>query len=158
MIFVEDDLWVEGEARGKVTIASADLINPNVDTNVWLDGNITYTALDGSDGLLVLGEDNVRIPLYSPDQMELRGIFMAQKGHFGRNYYTSGPYLRDRLEITGSIVSKGRVGTKWTCGGIYCSGYNNRETTYDRNLMASPPPMTPYSDDEYIFINWEEKN
>lgn len=164
LIFVEDDLWVEGEVKGKVTVASADLINPNVDTNVWLNGNITYTTTDGSDGLLVLGENNVRIPLYSPDQMSLRGIFMAQKGHFGRNLYTcwySPNDKRTSLKINGSIVSKGRVGTKWSywywgCGYNW-SGYDQRENSYDRKLMSAPPPMTPFTSDEYKFIDWNEK-
>lgn len=160
LIFIEDNLWVEGVVKGKITIASADLIHPNTDTNVWLEGNINYTTTDGSDGLLVIGEKNVRIPLYSPNQMELRGIFLAQKGHFGRDYYSCTWYypwcIRDRLEITGSIVSKGRVGTKWSCWWGFCSGYAQRENSYDRKLMSSPPPMTPFSDDEYGFIDWEE--
>lgn len=162
LIFVEDDLWVEGEVKGKITIASADLITPNVDANVILDGNITYTALDGSDGLLVLGENNVSIPLYSPNQMELRGIFMAQKGRFGRDHYTStySPWHdRQKLKVNGSIVSKKRVGTQWIYGdGSFASGYRERENTYDRKLMTSPPPLTPYSDDEYSFVKWEEVN
>lgn len=158
LIFVEDDLWVEGEVKGKTTIASANLITPSVDTNVWLEGNINYTTDDGTDGLLVIGENNVLIPLYSPDSMELSGIFMAQKGHFGRNHYYYWPwYDRDKLEIKGSVVSKGRVGTKWSYGnGSFASGYRDRENTYDRKLMTSPPPMTPFSDDEFTFIKWEE--
>jgi hypothetical protein len=165
LIFFEDDLWVEGTVQGKTTIVSGDLINPNEDTDVWIAGNIDYTTLDGTDGLLVVGENNILIPLYSPDNMELRGIFMAQKGHFGRNLYTCSysPYdQRSNLEINGSIVSKGRVGTKWGywawwCGGSTWSGYNNRENSYDRKLMTDPPPLTPYSDDEYNFVKWEEK-
>lgn len=162
LIFVEDDLWVEGEVKGKTTIASADLITPNVDTNVILDGNITYTALDGTDGLLVLGENNISIPLYSPNVMELRGIYMAQKGRFGRDHYTStySPwYDRQKMEIHGSIVSKKRVGTQWIYdNGGFASGYRVREDTYDRKLMINPPPLTPFSDDEYMFVKWEEVN
>ncbi len=169
LIFIEDDLWVGGTVEGKVSIASADLINPSGTTDVWLQGNITYNHSDGSDGLLVVGENSVRIPLYSPDNMELKGIFVAQKGHFGRNYYTeSGRYRvpsylrsyvkRNLLKITGSIISKGRVGTKWTSGGVFVSGYENRENSYDRELMSDPPPMTPFADDEYTFIKWEEVN
>ncbi len=169
LIFVEDDLWVEGTVEGKISIASADLINSNGVTDVWLQGNLTYNHLDGSDGLLVIGENSVRIPLKSPDNMELRGIFVAQKGHFGRNYYVSTgsyrvPYYlrsyvkRNLLKITGSIVSNGRVGTQWTSYGLFVSGYKNRENSYDRNLMSDPPPMTPFSDDEYTFIKWEEVN
>lgn len=159
LIFLEDDLWVEGEVRGKTTIASADLTHPNVDTDVVLNGNLTYTIYDGSDGLLVVGEHDILIPLYSPDKMELDGIFLAQKGHFGRNHYSSSysPYhKRSKLEMNGSVVSKGRVGTKWTSGGTWVSGYEKRENTYDRKLMTDPPPMTPFSDNEFRFVKWEE--
>lgn len=160
LIFLEDDLWVDGEVKGKTTIISADLTNPGVDTDVILNGNMTYTIRDGSDGLLVVGERNVLISLYSPDQMELDGIFLAQKGHFGRNHYSSWYwpwYDRTMLEMNGSVVSKGRVGTKWSySGGGFASGYRNRENTYDRKLMTAPPPMTPFSDNEFRFVKWEE--
>jgi len=159
LVFVEDDLWVEGMVEGKTTIVSADLITPNVDTDVILNWNILYNDSDGSDGLLVVGENDVMIPLESPDAMELNGIFVAQKGSFGRDYYNTGwpLYDRDFLKINGSIVSKGRVGTSWSCGGSFCSGYRTRINSYDRKLMTDPPPMTPFSDDEYRFIKWEEK-
>ncbi len=87
LIFVEDNLWVEGEVKGKATIVSADLINPSRDTDVVLNWNLTYTQKDGSDGILAIGERNVLIPLYSPDTMEIDGIFLAQKGRFSRNFY-----------------------------------------------------------------------
>lgn len=160
LIFLEDDLWVEGKTKGKTTIASADLINPNVDTDVILNGSLTYTTYDGSDGLLIVGEHDVLIPLYSPDKMELDGIFLAQKGHFGRNHYPSWYrpwYDREKLEMKGSVISKGRVGTKWSYSdGSFASGYRKRENTYDRYLMTDPPPLTPYSDNEYGFVKWEE--
>ena len=85
---------------------------------------------------------------------------MAQKGRFGRDHYTASPwYDRAKMEIYGSIVSKKRVGTQWTySGGGFASGYRIREDSYDRKLMENPPPMTPFSDDEYSFIKWEEMN
>lgn len=158
LIFIEDDLWVEGEVYGKTTIVSADLINPNIDTSVILDGNMTYTTKDGSDGLAVVAEYDILIPLYSPDKMELDGIFLAQKGHFGRNHYTYWPwYDREKLEMYGSVISKGRVGTKWSySGGGFASGYRKRENSYDRKLMTEPPPLLPSADNEYRFVKWEE--
>lgn len=161
LVFVEDDLWIEGEVSGKITIVAADLETPNVDPTIILNNNITYTEFDGSDGLFVAAENDVLIPLFSPDQMELMGIFMAQKGHFGRNHYDCGNYPiwcdREKLEMNGSVVSNGRVGTKWTySGGGFASGYRERENSYDRKLMTAPPPMTPFSDDEFRFIKWEE--
>lgn len=160
LIFVEADLWVEGVVNGKTTVVSANLVNPNKDTDVILNNNITYSSSDGSDGLLMIGENDVLIPLYSPDQMELKGIFMAQKGHFGRNYYSCWDYpadcKKDSLEMNGSVVSNGRVGTRWSCSGAYCSGYENRTNSYDRKLMVDPPPLTPFADDEYGFVKWAE--
>ena len=154
VIFIEDNLWVEGEVKGKITIASADLINPTNDTSIVLPGNINYTTFDGSDGLSIIGEKNVLISPDSPNQMELRGIFIAQKGHFGRNHYPGN--IKEKLELYGSVVSNGRVGTKWSSGGQIVSGYLNRENYFDQNLVYSPPPFVPYVTSEFSIVEWEE--
>lgn len=154
LIFIEDNLWLEGEVRGKVTIASADLINPNGETDIILPGDIEYSAMDGSDGLTVIGERNILIGPDSPDSMELYGIFVAQKGRFGRNHYPSN--IREKLEITGSIVSNNRVGTQWTSGGIISSGYLKRENYSDSNLIYNPPAFTPSVSSEFKIVDWEE--
>jgi len=162
VVFFEDDLWVgredlEGKIKGKVTVVSADLIDPGKETDVWLQGDITYSVGDGSDGLAILAQHNNLIGLYSPDAMELKGIFLAQTGHFGRNHYPCSKYsphcVRSKLEITGSIVSNGRVGTRWS-GGI--SGYLKRENYFDPNLVYSPSPFVPYASPEFKILDWEE--
>ncbi|GMQ95188.1 MAG: hypothetical protein BMS9Abin13_300 [Patescibacteria group bacterium] len=165
LIFVEDKLWIEGVVKGKVTIAAAKVSQPNFDADIILSGDIMYTTADGSDGLTAVAENSVLIPLNSPDDMEIRGILVAQKGHFGRNHYDEDylpssldPYVRrNSLNMIGSIVSNGRVGTKWSCGGNYCSGYASRQNSYDRKLATDPPPLTPFVDDEYEFIEWREE-
>jgi hypothetical protein len=154
LIFIEDDIWPEGQVKGKVTIASANLISPTEDTDVVLQNNINYTTLDGSDGLALIGERDVLISPDSPDIMELRGVFIAQKGHFGRNHYSGN--IRERLEIYGSIVSNGRVGTQWTSGSVIVSGYRERENYFDSHLVYSPPPFVPYASSEFEIANWEE--
>jgi len=154
VIFVEDNLWPEGEVKGKVTIASANLIDPNLDADVILQGNIGYTTLDGSDGFSVIGERNVLISPNSPNQMELRGIFVAQKGRFSRNHYPGN--IRDKLEIYGSIISNGRVGTQWTSGSQIVSGYLKRESYFDSSLVYNPPPFVPYITPDFEIIKWEE--
>lgn len=165
LIFFEDDLWVgkadvESKIKGKITIASADLIDPNKKTNVWLQGNIDYARKDGSDGLLLIAQHNNLIGLYSPNQMELRGIFVAQTGFFGRNHYPCAQYSpyckRDKLEIYGSISSNGRVGTKWTSGGQVASGYLKRETYVDPYLLYNPPVFTPLIGSQYKIVSWQE--
>ncbi len=154
VIFVEDNLWPEGVIKGKVTVASANLINPNLDTDVILQANIDYTLKDGSDGLTLIGERNILIGPQSPNIMELRGIFVAQKGRFSRNHYPSN--IREKLEIYGSIISNGRVGTKWVSGSQVVSGYLKRETYVDPYLLYNPPVFTPFISPQYKIISWEE--
>lgn len=164
LVFFEDDVWVSTETEGstvsgKMTIVSADLINPNKETDVWLNGNITYSTTSGSDGLVILAQRNNLISLYVPDIMELDGVFVAQNGRYGRNYYPSiyNPhYKREKLEIFGSIVSNGRVGTKWSCGGVYCSGFEKRESTFDPSLSFDPPPFLSAISEEFGFKEWQE--
>jgi hypothetical protein len=162
VVFFEDNLWVgnmsqESKIKGKITVISADLINPGGKTDVWLQGDINYTAFDGSDGLAIIAQHDNVIGLYSPDQMELRGIFIAQTGYFGRHFYRCPDYspycLRNKLEITGAVMSDGRVGSKWY-GGI--SGYLNRESYFDPNLIYNPPPFVPYIEPDFKIISWKE--
>lgn len=168
LLFIEDDVWLEGVVKGKVTVASADTINVGAVTDIVLNNNITYTATDGTDGLTAIAENSVLIPLLSPDNMLLSGVFIAQKGYYGRNHYvTSGvkevPSAYDSwvkqnsLTTNGTIVSSGRVGEKWSCGGVYCSGYNTRTNSYDRFLASDPPPLTPFSSAQYEFTEWREE-
>lgn len=154
IVFVEDNLWPEGNIAGKIAVASANLINPNLDTDVILQANIQYQNEDGSDGLVLIGERNVLIGPQSPYQMELNGIFIAQKGRFSRNHYPGN--IREKLEILGSIISNGRVGTQWISGSQVVSGYLQRETYYDTNLVYSPPPFVPYILSDFEIKNWEE--
>jgi hypothetical protein len=164
VIYVEDQVWVEGVVNGKVTLAAADVDTTGVDPSIFLNNNITYANEDS--GLLAVAEYDVLIPLVVPDDMTLNGIFVAQNGHFGRNHYdTSMPnawetYIkRNSLTLNGTIVSNGREGTKWVSGtGAYLSGFNTRNNTYDRDLVSDPPPLTPEVSDTYEFIEWREVN
>lgn len=161
VIYVEDQVWLEGEVNGKVTIAAADIDTTGVDPSIILNDDITYVTEDS--GLLVVAEYDILIGLVVPDNMELNGIFIAQNGHFGRNHYdTSMPsawrqYIkRDTLTINGTIVSNGREGTKWVSGSTFMSGFETRYNSYDRDLVSDPPPLTPEVSDMYEFIEWRE--
>jgi hypothetical protein len=164
LIFAEDKVWLEGEIAGKVTVAAADISQPNYDPDIIIEGNINYTTLDGSVGLTAIAEHSVLIPLMAPDNLDLRGIFIAQNGYFGRNLYPCwySPYdHRTSLKTNGTIVSSGRVGTKWSYSGAECgsgqwSGYSSRENSYDRKLATDPPPLTPYTSDDFRFVEWRE--
>lgn len=154
VVFVEDDIWLEGKIKGKTTVAAANLSDPNEKATLALPGDIDYTTLDGSDGLTAIAEEDVLITPDSPNQMELRGIFIAQKGRFGRNFYSNN--IKDKLEIYGSIVSNDRVGTQWVSWGQIESGYLKRENYVDTNLLYQPPPFTPFVTSQFEIANWRE--
>ncbi len=170
VIFVEDRAWVEGTIKGKVTVAAADFIDSNYNPDAYLSGDIYYNAYDGTSGLTVIAEGNVLIPLNSPDTMEVHGIFVAENGSYGRNYYASGganavpaAYRADveRTELTtdGTVVSNGQTGTQWDCGSpsVFCSGYASRIDSYDELQALDPPPVTPAAATHYPVVDWKEE-
>ncbi len=163
LIFVEDDLWIDGEINGKVTVAAATDV-AGITRNIVLQGNITYT--DDDDGFLAIAQNDLLVGFDVPNDMEINGIFVAQAGHFGRNDYSwfTTPaawqqyVFRDSLTINGTIVSNGRVGTQWVYGdGTIASGFIERFSNYDRRLVLDPPPLTPKISDNYSFIEWRQE-
>ena len=177
LIFIEDDVWIEGTLSNRVTLAAADNDSVGVDPTIIINDNITYSGSDA--GLLALAEFNVLVGLDVPSDMDISGIFIAQDGRFGRNFYcdpgvdpngcnrsigdASLPAdlqslaLRNSLTMHGTIVSNGRVGTRWTNSGTWVSGFNTRFNSYDRDLVENPPPLTPQVSDTYQFIDWREE-
>lgn len=168
LIFVEDNVWIEGVVDGKVTVVAANVTNTGVEPNAMLRNNITYEVTDGTDGLTVIAENNVLIAPDSPTNMTLNGIFIAQGGAFGRNYFWRGSNddrchqtyePRGTLTILGTTVSNLRTGTKWN--GVDCTGgtagYQTRVDSFDRKLSTDPPPFTPKTSTDFVFVDWRER-
>ncbi|MBP9757033.1 MAG: hypothetical protein KBD06_00375 [Candidatus Pacebacteria bacterium] len=164
LMFFEDRVWVEGTVNAKVTLVAATPSNSST-PDAYLNNNILYNAYDGTDGLTVIAERNVLIPLVVPDIMEVHGVFVAQSGHYGRDYFSISstpssldPYVsQTSLTTIGTVVSNGRTGTSWICGGIFCSGFQTRYDYYDQLVAFSPPPFTPVASTNYRFSLWREK-
>jgi len=167
LLFFEDKVWLEGDVSQKVALAAANL-SLGSQTNIVVNNNVNYVGTDA--GLVAIAEDDIDIGLKVPDNLQVNGIYIAQNGRFGRNHYvTSGgyglpssldPYVcQDTLTRYGSVVSNGRVGTKWTgtsCGS-YSSGFENRVTSFDQNQVNDPPPLTPETSDVYLFTEWKQE-
>ncbi len=156
LIYSEEKLWIKGVVQGKVFVVAARSAGVYYEPEIVLEGNILYKDQDGSDGLTVVAQSYILIPEYSPNYMELNGIFIAQNGSFGRSYYTSN--TRAELKINGTVVSKERVGTSWGCppSNYFCSGYAQRINSYDRFLRNDPPPFTPNLSENTVFVKWRE--
>lgn len=163
VIFAEDQVWVEGVINGKVSLAVADVDTAGHDPSIIINSNITYGS--PNSGLLMVAEKDVLIGFTVPDNLVLNGIFVAQTGKFGRNYYdTKVPnawedyIIRNSLTINGSTVSFNRSGYNYSSGGgTLLSGFRNVTNTYDVNQVYNPPPYTPYTSDVYQFIQWRQE-
>ena len=160
LMFFEDRVWVEGTVNGKVTVVSATPSDSGTRPDVYLNGNILYNDYDGTDGLTVVAERNVLIPLIVPEVMEIHGVFVAQNGHYGRDYFWTGMsdyydqfVTRSQLTTVGTVVSNGRTGTSWTDG----TAFLTRLDYYDQQLAFSPPPFTPVASTDYQFNLWREQ-
>ncbi len=170
VVFIEDNVWLQGTVSGKVTLAAADLVDTGVDSDLIIPGNITYAHNDYTDGLTAIGEHSVLIALNSPDVMTLQGVFVADKGHFGRNRYTTngvhavpGAYSSDitrtSIAIDGTYASPGSVTLKWTdSNGAFISGYSTETDAHDGLLGENPPPFTPETADDFRLLDWRIQN
>ena len=58
--------------------------------------------------------------------------------------------------MLGSVISNGRVGTKWTSGSVWVSGYRERRNIYDPTMSFNPPPFLPSISEEFSYKKWEE--
>ncbi len=161
VVFVEDDVWLEGNISGKVTVAAADIDTPGEDPSIFLNGNITYNAPE--DGLLAVAEKDVLIGFDVPENLTLEGIFIAQTGFFGRYNYSDpkipGGFaqhkIKDSLTLNGTTVSAERAGYNYGSP-VLISGFLNVNSSYDTNQVYNPPPFTPYTTDVYSFFNWRQ--
>jgi len=155
VIFVEDNLWPEGTIKEKVTVASANLIDPNKTIDVILNYNLDYAGT-GNDGLTLISQRNIFIGPDSPEYMTLKGIFIAQNGRITRNYYRLN--IKEQLTIYGSWIATITGVTTWvSTGGIIISGYKKTDTSIDPNLLYNPPVFTPYLTSQFKKMKWEEK-
>ncbi len=161
LLYFDDNVWLEGNLNGKISVIAASSTSSE-NPNIYIRNSINYTPSDGTaDGLTALAENSVKVPPDSPDNLSADGIFIAQLGYFGRDYYDtscglaskySGCAFQNQMNIYGTVVSNGRVGTKW--GNV--NGYNTRIDNYDSTLFNDPPPMTPYTEDTYKFVQWTQ--
>ncbi|MEX1997964.1 MAG: hypothetical protein WEA04_04830 [Candidatus Andersenbacteria bacterium] len=160
VLFIEDNLWVRGEIRDRITVAAGRFPDsPATHADIITNGNITYGGVkDGTRVFGAIAQRNLLIP-YSgaPDVFTLDGAFIAQKGKFGRRHYPSGSHrLKTSIDIYGMVASNLVPGTTWTSGGTVVSGYQEKVQSYDPNLLYNPPPYFPTTG-QYEFISWEEE-
>ncbi|HRY63651.1 MAG TPA: hypothetical protein P5267_03570, partial [Patescibacteria group bacterium] len=168
IIFIEDDVWVEGTIKGSVTLASAKFPESSNKSKIVINGNLIYDERSSSNTLGLVSQTNIIIPLYGADnEIEVDAALLAQKGRVYRKHYCYGCshpvpanarnyILRNNITIYGSIISNNVWTWTWVDGaGNPLSGYRQTNTLYDPNLTYNPPPAFPTTGDPKM-IKWEE--
>ncbi len=157
VIFVEDNVWVEGTVKGRFTLAAARFPdNPATNASIFINNNINYSARDGTNALGLIAQKNVVVPRHAPSTLTIDAVMLAQKGRVYRPYYCSGGSVIDNsIEIYGGIITNKIWTWTWVSGSTVIDGYINTTNIYDNYIKFSPPPHFP-TDNEYQLISWEE--
>jgi hypothetical protein len=163
IIFVEDDVWVEGTVRGRVTVVAASFPIQSSQRDIWIRGNLNYTAYDNSDILGLVSQDNIFFGRDVPNDFNIDAVLMAQKGKIIRHRYTNNSCstnmigsVKNSLTINGALINYYKSYWNYTTILGLISGFTNRTVNYDTNLLYSPPPYFPTTG-EYQFISWKEE-
>jgi Tfp pilus assembly protein PilV len=163
LIFVEDNVWVEGQINtARVTIASGRFPESSpTNTSITINNNLQYTNYDGQDVIALIAQKNINVGLVSNTTLRIDGALVAKSGRVGRYYYRGpgggsnrcSPYhSRQSITLFGMIATNQRYGFAYTDN----TGYTTRNIIYDGNLLYGPPPSFPLTGDQYEVLSWKE--
>ncbi len=157
LIFVEDNLWIEGQINtARLTIASARFPeNPTTNTNITINNDLKYTNYTGTDVIALIAQNNINAGLASANTLQIDSALVAKNGRIGRYYYSSScgsSYVRSTLTLNGLIATNKRYGFAYTDN----TGYQTRNINYDANLLYNAPPNFPLVSGQYNLVTWEE--
>jgi hypothetical protein len=155
-VFVEDNIWVDGEVNGRVTLGAGRFpVLPSTYQEIYINGNILYSEKASDDVLGLISQGNIIVPLDVPNDMEVDAAALSQFEKIYRPRYNDGyvENIRNSLTFFGSQISYNGGG--WKYGNPVVSGFVNTNHVYDGNLRYYPPPGFPVGN-TYDLISWEE--
>jgi len=153
-IFVEDDVWVEGEVNGHVTVGAGRFpVLESTYQEIYPVGNITLHEKQSDDVLGLIAQGDIIFPHDVPDTMTVEAALLSQFREIYRPYYQN---TKNSLTIFGSQISYEGGGVKYVdSNGNIVSGFINTSYIYDGNLRYLVPPGFPV-EPTYELISWEE--
>jgi hypothetical protein len=150
VIFVENDVWVEGAINNKrLSIVAANLSGGGDKKDIYIgisDNDLRLAAYDCDNILGLVAQQDVRVLDSCPDDFIVDAALLAQTGTVGIIGGMGGKYS---LTFNGAIVSY--LQPYFQNGG---SGFANRTYNFNNNLLYCPPPNFP-TGMEYIIDLWE---
>lgn len=154
VIFVNDNVWIDGTYNGKLTVA-ASLSQGNQSARISIKDNLLYAAKDGSANIGLISEGDITVPEYAAANLEIDGALLAQNGHVW--FPNVAGVVKNSISIYGSIASN----LTWTWSyadstGRIVSGYQTTAQTYDPYLTLSPPPQFPTTG-SFVLLSWRQE-
>ncbi len=152
VIFVEDDVWVEGTVNGYISVGAGRFpVLESTYQEIYLAGDILLNEKESDDALGLLAQGDIVYPRNVPNDMVLEAALLSQFKEIYRPPYYQ--HTRNSLTIFGSQISYEGGGVKY--GNPVQTGFINTSYVYDGNLRYLPPPGFPV-EPTYEVISWEE--
>ncbi|MFA7169981.1 MAG: hypothetical protein WC178_03945 [Candidatus Paceibacterota bacterium] len=158
LVFVEDDIWVEGVVNGRVTVAVSKFSdNSSSYARIIINDDITYLQRNGDNVLGLMAEGDVLVPRHVSAPLVIDAVLLSQKSHvYVRNYNSNYKVKKDgSIQVYGGIISDLFWTWSYVSGGNVVDGFTNTEMIYDSYLTFSPPPSFP-TEENFEVISWAE--
>jgi len=161
VIFIEDDVWVDGTVKGKVTVVAAKLDGGSDFAKIRINDNIKYPdgeRYDGTNCLGLIAQGDILVPRYAPDELTIDATLLSQKGHVFYRHYSSHS-IKTKIEVYGGVITNLFWTWTWVSwnGSEYVTvdGYDETSTIYNNNLTFAPPPSFPTTEN-FEVLSWSE--
>ena len=157
ILFSSEEVWVSGTGySSRITIVAAKLPDSSsTRRSINIIDNLTTAMHDGSDSIGLIAQQDVFVPRYVPNTMEVDAAVLAQFGSVG--YDTNNGPLKSSFTLLGSIAqNQNEYAFKTTGCGSYCRGFPTTEYDFDTSLINAPPPGWPTLG-SYSIMSWREK-
>ena len=149
VIFVDDNIWVEGPINNKRIAIVAG--GTNADIYIGLGGvanDLRYASYDCNNKIGLVAQRNVLILNSCPNAFTVDAALLAQNGIVGIN--DNGFSSKTSLTFNGAIASRQQPFFQHGNSGFAVRFYN-----FDNDLLYCPPPYFP-TGTEYSIDLWDE--
>ncbi|QQR52622.1 hypothetical protein IPG36_00650 [bacterium] len=157
ILFSTQNVWISGTSwPGRITVVAARLPdNSSSRRSIKITNNLTYAAKDGSAAIGLIAQNDVFVPRYVPNTMEVNAALLSQYGSVG--YDTTNGGLKTSFTLYGAVAQNlNDYGFKTTGCGSYCNGFPTTNYNFDSHLIFAPPPQYPTTGN-YSVLNWREQ-
>lgn len=151
VIYIADNVWVDGTYHGRVTIAAE---KSNQSAKITIKDNLLYDVKDGTTAIGLVAQGNVEVARYAPSNLEIDAAMLSQNGHVW--FPEAKDFIKNKITTYGAIASGDYWRWRWLTAGVLSSGYAYSEQNYDPFLTLTPPPEFPTTG-TYSILSWREE-